>query len=69
MSAAEIKEAIRRPTFELQEAALAAGYASVRDFVLAECVDEIRLLKARVDGLEEDVEPSSHAPAPIRYDG
>lgn len=48
---------LRSPSFEVQQAALAAGYTSVRDWMLDQCVREIRLLKARVDGLEEDVAP------------
>lgn len=57
LQANEIAEAIRRPTYEMQEAALAAGYASVRDWALVQCVEEVRALKARVDALEQDVAP------------
>lgn len=54
LEANTIADAIRRPSFEMQQAALAAGYSSVRDWALAQCVDEIRLLKLRVDALEAD---------------
>lgn len=52
LSAVEVSDAIRKPSFELQQAAIVAGYASVRDFVLAEAVEEIRRLKGRVESLE-----------------
>lgn len=56
LDATTIAEAIRRPSFEMQQAALAAGYASVRDWALSQCVEEIRLLNQRVDQLEDDGE-------------
>jgi hypothetical protein len=45
-------ETLRSPSFEMQEAALAEGYGSVRDWALDQCIAEIRALKARVDALE-----------------
>lgn len=60
LEATTIADAIRRPSFEMQEAALQAGYGSVRDWALAQCVDEIRLLKERLDRLEE-IEVVTHA--------
>lgn len=52
----EIDDAIRRPSFEMQQAAIAAGYGSVRDWALTQCIEEIRLLKGRCDALEADAE-------------
>jgi hypothetical protein len=45
-------ETLRKPTFEMQQAAIAEGYGSVRDWALDQCIVEIRALKARVDALE-----------------
>jgi hypothetical protein len=45
--------AVRRPSFEMQQAALEAGYESVRDWVIDQCVEQILELKERVDDLEE----------------
>lgn len=48
---------LRSPSFEVQQAAIAAGYTSVRDWMLDQCIAEIRLLKQRVDGLEQETAP------------
>jgi hypothetical protein len=45
-------DTMRKPSYEMQQAALAAGYGSVRDWALEQCIAEIRLLKERVDALE-----------------
>lgn len=43
---------VRRPSYEMQQAALIAGYGSVRDWALDQCIQEIRELKRRVADLE-----------------
>lgn len=48
----EFPETLRSPSFEMQQEALAAGYGSVRDWALDQCITEIRTLKARVDALD-----------------
>ena len=48
---------LRSPSFEVQQAAIQAGYTSVRDWMLDQCIAEIRLLKKRVEQLEQDVAP------------
>lgn len=54
LSDVEVSAAIRKPSFEMQQAAIVAGYASVRDLILAECVEEIRALKDRIEILEAE---------------
>lgn len=54
LNAVEVADAIRKPSFELQQAAINAGFGSVRDWVLTQCIDEIRVLKLRIDRLEAD---------------
>jgi hypothetical protein len=46
---------VRRPSYEMQQAAMIAGYGSVRDWALDQCIEEIRMLKDRVADLEADV--------------
>jgi hypothetical protein len=45
-------QTVRKPSYEMQRAAMEAGYDSVRDWALDQCIVEIRALKARVDALE-----------------
>lgn len=52
LEASEVAAGLRKPSFELQQAALKAGFGSVRDWMLAQCIDEIRVLKLRVEQLE-----------------
>lgn len=49
----EARPGVRKPSFEMQQMAMAEGYGSVRDWVLDQCVHEIRALKERVEALED----------------